>query len=206
MGHHGYHFFYPRFLEPLRAETFTMLEIGYFKGASMNMWHEYFPHATLYAMEITHGAAYENYTVIKGDQSKPEDLKNVKEVVGSARFIIDDGSHNPVHQMDTFCYLFENLLEPGGIYIIEDIELSYWNPKSSLYGYQVGNFSLIENMKKLHDRINGEFTGIKNTWNISTISYGQNCVIVTKQTQEEAAYFDRNYRFKFCTDESVCSL
>ena len=78
--------------------------------------------------------------VIKADQSNPDHLEMITGVVQNAKFIIDDGSHHPVHQLESFQYLFKNLLEPGGIYIIEDIECNYWNPKESIYGYQIGYF------------------------------------------------------------------
>jgi len=41
-------------------------------------------------------------------------------------FINDDGSHVPEHQLFSFDYLFHELLMPGGTYIIEDVETSYW--------------------------------------------------------------------------------
>lgn len=41
--HHGYHFL-SFFLEKLRNEKFTMLEIGYGSGESAKMWCEYFPY------------------------------------------------------------------------------------------------------------------------------------------------------------------
>ena len=37
VSQHGNRFFYPRFLEPLRDQEFTMLEIGYHEGASARM-------------------------------------------------------------------------------------------------------------------------------------------------------------------------
>ena len=44
--HHGYHRFYPLFLEPLRQMNLNspirMLEIGYLHGESFKMWLEYF--------------------------------------------------------------------------------------------------------------------------------------------------------------------
>jgi hypothetical protein len=99
--------------------------------------------------------------------------------------------------------LFKNLLEPGGVYIIEDIELSYWNPESTLYGYKSGYFNLVDSFKKYQEMINSEFTGVNNLLDISTITFAQNCIIITKRTDEEKAYFDRPYRFHQCIDE-IC--
>jgi len=193
--HHGYQFFYPRFLEPLRSENFTMLEIGYDTGASVRMWEEYFPKAEIFAADIRTSGRFGRHEVIEADQSSAEDLDRIVHRVGSARFILDDGSHQPEHQFETFNFLFRRLLEPGGIYIIEDIECSYWNPESSLYGYRVGFFNVLDATSKLIDLINEEFTQKRNDLCVGSITYGQNCVIITKQTDDERRYFDRPYRF-----------
>jgi hypothetical protein len=194
--YHGYHFFYPRYLESLRNQRFKMLEIGYHTGSSVRMWKEYFPYADVYCMDINVEGYLDGCNVIKGDQSNIDDLSKVKDIVESCKFIIDDGSHHPLHQIETFEYLFSNLLDYGGIYIIEDIETNYWRSDSSVYGYKIGLFDAIKYSSKFIDMINQEFSGIKNSLHISSISYGQNCIIITKQTEEEIAYFDREYRFK----------
>ena len=193
--HHGYHFFYPRFLEPLRDKNFKMLEIGYDTGASVRMWEEYFPKAEIFAADINTSGRFGRHEVIEADQSSVEDVDRIAHLVGSARFILDDGSHQPMHQFETFNFLFRNLLEPGGIYIIEDIETSYWNAESSLYGYRVGFFNVLDATSKLIDLINAEFTEKRNDLCVSSITYGQNCIIITKQSEEEKLYFDRPYRF-----------
>lgn len=198
--HHGYHFFYPSFLEKLRNEKFTMLEIGYGSGESAKMWCEYFPYTSFFCIDIDTEAVHsERCRIIKADQSKKEDLQKITGKIGSAKLIIDDGSHNPRHQFDTFMYLFENLLEEGGIYIIEDIETNYWKPNAGLYGRFVGDFNLMKSISSFPDMINHEFSKIQNTLKISTVTYGQNCIIITKRTQEEQLYFDRKYRFEIFT-------
>jgi hypothetical protein len=201
--YHGYQFFYPQFLEDMRFKKFNMLEIGWGSGASIKVWNDYFPNAQIYVMDIDVEYVDGRQKVIKGDQSNEEDLLKVVNDVKSAKFIIDDGSHNPEHQLNTFYYLFKNLLEPGGVYIIEDIELSYWNPESTLYGYKTGNVNILLNMMKYHEMINHEFTGVKNILNISSVTYGQNCIIIKKRTEEETKYFDRIYRFSSVLDSVV---
>ena len=55
--HHGYHRFYPLFLEGLRQRNLgdntkiKMFEIGYLQGESFKMWKEYFEGADVYFME-----------------------------------------------------------------------------------------------------------------------------------------------------------
>ena len=193
---HGYHFFYPRFLEPLRDEKFTMLEIGYLDGASARMWEEYFPHAEIFCMDINTSGVFGRHEVLEGDQGDPDDLEKIAERIGSARLIIDDGSHHPIHQYENFNYFFRNLLEPGGVYIIEDVECNYWHPESSVYNYRIGHYNAIDITTKLIDRINAEFSGKKNDIEVSSLTYGQNCIIITKQNAEERAFFERDYRFQ----------
>ena len=193
--HHGYQFFYPRYLEPLRGQKFTMLEIGYQTGESARMWEEYFPDAELFAMDIGVSGRRGRHEVIQGDQGSLEDLKRVAGMVGAAKLILDDGSHHPLHQFETFNFLFRNLLEPGGVYIIEDVECNYWKPDAAIYGYRIGFFSAIDASTGLIDLINSEFSGKQNDLGVSSITYGQNCIIVTKQTEDERSYFSRDYRF-----------
>jgi hypothetical protein len=195
--YHGYHYFYPMFLESFRNESFKMLEIGYGDGESAKAWLKYFPNSEITVMDIGVSLNRGRLKVIKADQSNPDHLEMITEVVQNAKFIIDDGSHHPVHQLESFQYLFKNLLEPGGIYIIEDIECNYWNPKESIYGYQIGYFNIMQYLKDFADEINSEYTGKKNDFEISSITFGQNCVVIRKRTEEESKYFKRNYRFEW---------
>jgi hypothetical protein len=48
--------------------------------------------------------------------------------------VLDDASHVPSHQLETFLAFFPGL-RPGGIYIIEDIETNFWKDGSSIYGF-----------------------------------------------------------------------
>lgn len=193
--YHGYHYFYPMFIEKLRNDTFNMLEIGYFKGKSLKVWKDYFPNAFIYVMDIDFDLSDDRSKVIKGDQSKLKDIVNVANVVKTAKFIIDDGSHHPDHQWETFSYFFNNVLEPGGIYIIEDIECSWWNHAAACYGYKIKGATILDKLNSFVHEINHEYSGLENKQNISSITYGQNCVIITKRTEEEANYFNRTYRY-----------
>ena len=63
-----------------------------------------------------------------GDQGSVEDLERLlktKKMKGKLDFIIDDGSHVPIHQITSFKYLWKNGLKPGGIYIVEDTVCLY---------------------------------------------------------------------------------
>jgi hypothetical protein len=97
-------------------------------SASINTWQAYFDSVDLYMADIdtTCARKVQNTTknkILIGDQSSETDLKRwIDESGGNFDYIIDDGSHNPMHQMESFRVLFQNALKPGGIYFIEDIE------------------------------------------------------------------------------------
>jgi hypothetical protein len=130
-------------------------------------------------------------------------------------FIVDDGSHRPEHQVNSFNYFFSELLLMGGTYIIEDIETSYWRVGYAhigefRYGYKHAN-SAIEIFKHLADDINYEFLSdedrekqdsllekvfsLKTRNFVSSVTFGHNCIIIVKKSVEEVVvYNDRVYR------------
>lgn len=197
IDHHRYDRFYPLFLENFRDQSINFFEIGCGKEASsFHMWLEYFPFAKVFCMDISENFICERGEVFLGDQSNQEDLFKACKKLGKCSIIIDDGSHVPSHQILSFETLFPNLLAEGGVYIIEDIECSYWNSNNYIYGYQIGNQNLIDYFSSISHEINSEFSGEKNRWGISTITFAHNCIILTKKTKEELQFTNREYRFR----------
>jgi hypothetical protein len=123
--HHGYHFFYPRFLDNMRFDYFNLLEIGYGEGWSKNLWKDYFPNADVFIADILEYPPDEKYNIFVADQSTEDGLFSIVDKVKTAKVIIDDGSHNPDHQILTFEILFKN---PCGIGEHSDIleEIKKW--------------------------------------------------------------------------------
>jgi hypothetical protein len=133
-GVHRYAQHYDRFLAHLRDEPINLLEIGVGGysdprkgGRSLRMWKEYFPRAKVFGMDIHDKSQLEEdrIRIFRGDQSDPESLRHVAEQIGRMDVIVDDGSHRSPHVITTFETLFP-LLEPHGIYAIEDLQSSYW--------------------------------------------------------------------------------
>ena len=62
---------------------------------------------------------------IQGDQSDPASLGAIADQVGEIDVVIDDGSHISDQTIAAFQVLFP-VLKPGGIYVVEDIQTSYW--------------------------------------------------------------------------------
>lgn len=215
VSHHGYHRFYPFFLDPLRSEKVKMIEIGVDRLGSLEFWRSYFSDVDYYGVDIRavtdRETVYDNATVLRGDQTDEVFLETLGERIdGKANFIIDDGSHIPHHQVVTFNHLFDKVLAEGGVYIIEDIETSYWK-RDKLYGYEcnygVGHpESIIEIFKRVVDCVNVEFCGDRIyapsepvphsvLRQIEMISFAQNAIIVVKKNPTMfEQYYDRPYR------------
>ena len=120
---HSYIPVYEELLKPYR-ESGTILEIGLAFGYSVRMWNEYFgKDAKIYGADIsivfdTSEFKAPRVTILEADATKPEFLDKL----GDTKFdvVIDDGSHMPSDQITTF-NLLRNRMNPGGVYIVEDI-------------------------------------------------------------------------------------
>ena len=200
--HHEYHKIYDFFLQDLYNKKGSILEIGIEYMKSINMWLELFPNAFIYGIDINFKKNGDRYEVFKADQSKTNELNLIKKKLENKNlfFINDDGSHIPEHQLLTFNILFP-LLDNNGIYIIEDIETSYWT-KKGLYGYPTNygykhDNSIIEIFKSVADAVNSEFAGehpskVRHLDYIDSITFSRNCIIIRKQEKREQI----TYRFK----------
>jgi hypothetical protein len=117
--------------------------------------------------------------------------------------IIGDGSHAPQHQLVSFVQLFPTLAD-GGLYIIEDVETSYWDRKggAELFGYKIEagigtRGSAVESFKQLPDVLNRQFLGDSSysvfgaqhkqqvDHRIASVAFSRNCIIVTKKVSAE---------------------
>ena len=194
---HRYDRFYPTYLERLRDKEFNMLEIGIDEMGSFKLWSEYFPKAKMWGVDIEpKESTFDKLTIIQADQSVPEGIEKISLLSPKdCEFIIDDGSHVPEHQIKTFHKLFQDNLKPGGVYIIEDIECTWWRDDSGIYGFEVGVFNTVQHFKGLIDGINQEITGVKNTLGIESITFAYNSIIITKSRKEDLDLYNREYKF-----------
>lgn len=128
---HGFCEHYERRFAEFREEVFTLLEIGTFEGASMRMWSDYFPNATI--VGIDHQPAWEpteaewpRIHLMTGGQTDLSFLNNVINSYGPFRVIIDDGGHQSKQHVLSFGHLMNHVIA-GGWYAIEDCH-SVFNP------------------------------------------------------------------------------
>lgn len=125
---HKYVDFYEKFLP---KSALNILEIGVFQGESIRYWRNKYADATIYGIDIIAPLPIwpkdDAINYFQLDQSDIKSYKNVLEKVGKKiDILIEDGSHDPLHQkislMESIDYLNE-----GGIYILEDIHTSHKN-------------------------------------------------------------------------------
>lgn len=113
---------YARAFNHLRDQAFNLIEVGVLDGASMRVWEEYFPKATIVGIDIMPSAAHHASGRIKieiGSQADPEFLSAICAKYPPLIFI-DDGSHMADHVLFSFERVFP-LLISGGCYVMEDL-------------------------------------------------------------------------------------
>lgn len=151
------HYFpiYSRHFAPYVGKPISVLEIGVYRGGSMQMWTNFFgPQVRLVGMDIdpvAKAAAGDRYAVVLGDQSDPEFLQKVAEEHGPFDIVIDDGGHTMQQQIISIETLFPAVAE-GGVYLVEDCHTSYWESYDGGRG-KAGTF--MEWAKDRLDDVNG---------------------------------------------------
>jgi hypothetical protein len=163
-----------------------LLEIGVYRGGSLQMWRNYFGDmAIIYGIDIDQGcAAYDGNAVRVriGSQADPTFIKKVVAEMGGIDVVVDDGSHVASHQAISFDNLFP-LLDANGVYICEDTMTAY------LRGYYEGGFrrstTFIEKIKRVVDDLNADFhdrpPGIPNANRlIGGVHFYQGMVVIEK--------------------------
>lgn len=213
---HGYQRFYPRHLDRFRDRNGNLVEIGVDQGKSLGLWRQYLPNAFLHGIDIGIESEGDRFLIHRCDQSDPEQLRVVAAQIQTAFAIVDDGSHIPEHQLLTWDLFFRTVLEPGGVYIVEDIEVSYWR-RGALYGYPT-RYGLHESrtfmavMKLVVDWLNRDFLSAADRCvlanrlqdsglspatceQVASIEFAQNCVVLRKREPWEQKYHGRPYRF-----------
>jgi SAM-dependent methyltransferase len=131
---HRYIDFYEQVFATLHRVT-SILEFGVLEGDSIRWLADRFPEAKIVGCDIVPvrdaWPTSPNIEYVTIDQGSVPQLRTLFERLGrSFDLVIDDGSHEPVHQRNC---LVESLpyVRPGGIYVIEDIHTSH--PEHQMY-------------------------------------------------------------------------
>ncbi len=114
-----------------------LLEIGLSKGSSTRLWRKYLPRADIwiaeyhlrYVEDLQQELDALQIKVVTGDQGNRTTLMRwVNETGGNFDLIVDDGGHTNAMQYRSLTTLFSHALKPGGVYVIEDLQLSLGHP------------------------------------------------------------------------------
>lgn len=126
---------YMNHLRKFKNKKIKILEIGVggyadpkYGGHSLRMWKKYFPFANIYGIDICDKTALQErrIKIYQGNQVDREFLERITNEIGPLDIIIDDGSHQSEHIIETFKILFPKLKDTG-IYVVEDLSTAYWD-------------------------------------------------------------------------------
>lgn len=201
----GYFQVYDREFGRYHGKQPRVLEIGVYRGASLQLWRRFFGEgATIVGIDIDENcrdfnAPEHGIHVEIGDQSDAAFLQSVVDKYGPFDIIIDDGSHIASHQIASFNALFTNGLKDTGIYFVEDLECMYWGHTDAFRDAPV---TTVEFFKMLIDIQNSIFEdynyndfaihipGTRNQYevislatSIASIKFARGLVLVEKSSQ-----------------------
>ena len=150
------HYFeiYDRHFARYRGTAVNMLEIGVYRGGSLQMWKEYFgPKARIWGVDVDpqcKAFEEEQISILIGDQEDRGFLRSI--VAATPRFdiVLDDGGHSMKQQIHTFEELFGHITDDG-VYLCEDLHTSY---RTAWGGKYKGRGTFIEYSKNLIDQLN----------------------------------------------------
>ena len=120
------HYFdvYHRHFQRFRDTEVHILEIGIYSGGSLDMWHNYFgSRCHVYGVDTQQECLrYESdaTSVFIGDQADRDFWRRFRTEVPKLDIVVDDGGHQP-HQQATSLEELLPHLQPGGVYVVEDL-------------------------------------------------------------------------------------
>lgn len=165
--HHNYCEKYEKMIGHLRLENNNILELGFGGdehdtrgGAGLATWAEYFEYSKVTSIDI-HSKVYVNTDrtrFMQGSQTDEAFLNRLSMYNTCWDIIIDDASHNSLYTIKSLQILWP-ALKPGGWYIIEDLETSYWDNEQFMGGLN-NPLSTVNCLKDMIDSINHEHSGI----------------------------------------------
>lgn len=130
--YHGYLNIFEPLFAPMREKPIAVLEIGTQFGFSAKTWLDYFPNAQVFGLDIVKGFETDNprFHFIEGDIRHPT---NWMHLLPRLNIVIDDGPHLLESSISCFHALWPKL-EPGGLYIIEDVQTWFDTNYQSMMG------------------------------------------------------------------------
>lgn len=125
---HDFARIYEGFFRFRRQAVERVLEVGVARGASMRMWRDYFPSATIVGIDKDPQAEPKDVGLVPYEfhVADQRDREALRAIVAGRTFdvIVDDGGHHMDEQLVTLATLFP-ALALNGLYLLEDVHTSY---------------------------------------------------------------------------------
>jgi predicted O-methyltransferase YrrM len=122
---HSYLEPYEELFAPRRQTARRVLEVGVQTGGSLLLWRDYFPAAEVVGVDRNPSpAGGERIRCLQADAYTDETVESLR-ALGPFDVLIDDGSHALEH-LKFFAARYTELLAPGGVLVIEDVETIDW--------------------------------------------------------------------------------
>ena len=131
---HSYLPLYQRLLESKKNTAKRVLEVGIAKGGSIKLWHDFFPNATVYGLDIigassVWGTLHNNSRIqLYTSYNAYDERLFASTFLAKGEqfdFMLDDGPHD-LESMIQFIRLYSLLMTDDGILIIEDVQAWEW--------------------------------------------------------------------------------
>ena len=121
---HGYDVFYEKLFKENRTKNLNIMEFGIHHGDSLAALSSYFPNANIVGVDknpFSTNYKSKRIRTLHCDVSSEKNLESLSNYLNKDYdYIIDDASHNPIHQKLTLFSMFQNL-KSGGIFVIEEL-------------------------------------------------------------------------------------
>jgi len=199
-NYHWYAQHYEDLLRKCRRQKLNLLEIGIggydnprAGGNSLRMWKDYLPNSHIFGIDIYDKSPHDQHRIktFRGSQADPVFLDKVVHEIGKIDVMVDDGSHENEHILFTFSHLFP-LLADGGLYVIEDVQTSYWKEFGGNETDRSDPATAMGYFKSLLDGLNWEeFRGSHEPnyfdLNIKSMAFYHNMIAIRKGSNKENA-------------------
>lgn len=113
---------YKKLFSDFKGKKGKILELGVQYGGSLELWEDWLPQFQVIGVDILDCKRFETER-IKTIQCDQTDERIIEEAPFD--IVIDDGGHKMSQQINSFKMLYPQL-NKGGLYIIEDLNTSYW--------------------------------------------------------------------------------
>ena len=115
---------YERIFEPIKNKVKKFCEIGVGRGGSLKLWQKFFTQAEILGLDASqYDFEEERITTKVIDASNPIEVEKFCSENKDFDVVLDDCTHKMHDQQMCFAKFFKSL-NPGGIYIIEDLHTS----------------------------------------------------------------------------------